>query len=433
MKIPAHVLSAISNAANKYEKVKNQEFMFISENPKSKYPISSQKVHFGIKNFPHLIAMYPQRCSFEEFFEKCKNRTLTYDDFTFSSTHTIKDVFEKATNLGDFLDFKHIKMFKYGSDKNENNQKVQTATNKYNFGIGTHKGIIGYIKEGNTHKPKTTLTGDLNRFLPVNEPVIAVLTKKYNFEKYDEIFSELYQGKYAEVSHNMNPNALNFISIPHMEEQYKANVIKLIDTSLNNIFDASVCEESIRDKSQTIQSMLKDVILKNVDEIAKWLNDEISTHQGNTLSISTKLEDVLCLKTFSNVVNEGTRTINLELIKDTNKIGFTVKKVAPSLEKKDLLHYLAEGCMVIDAKFLNTQTNITEKDYEKYFADNCLYINYVDRPFLIVREADYIKIPIHIQSLDEIIAEKSVDSHDLDETIPAKNIRNLNPDGHDDL
>ena len=315
---------------------------------------------------------------------------------------------EKSTHLADFLDFKHIKMFKYGDCKDGINKNIQSQTNTFNFGIGTHKGIIGYIKNGNVNKPKTTLVKNINQLLPHNEPIVAVLTKKYNMNKYDEIFSELYQGKYAEVSHSLNPQTLRIISIPNMAKQYKLNIIKLIDSALDDILPKEVFDKNLIVTSENIKLTFKDAVLSNVDEIAQWLNREIDNSQGKSLLLTLSMDNIVYTRPISNAINESTNVLHFELIKDTNRIGFSVKNVKPSLEKQDLIQHLAEGYISIDIKTLNSLANITEKDFETYFKDDYIFISEGENPFVIVKEDDLHKIPTQISSLDDVITNLSV-------------------------
>ena len=154
MKIPANIQSHISLAANRYAKLQDQYVLFISESKTQEYDI--KQTYFGVEKFPHLIAMTPKNCTPQEFFLKCKQGQLTYNDFDFATGHNIGDVENKAQTLAELLDYKHLKMFRYGDCKSGINKNVQSIRNQYDIGIGTNRGIIGYIKNRGIHSPKTT-------------------------------------------------------------------------------------------------------------------------------------------------------------------------------------------------------------------------------------------------------------------------------------
>lgn len=152
------------------------------------------EVHFGRNNFMHLAGIKSETLSAIDFYEACKNGTITKEDC--NPRKDANTMYSKVAIMQQMLDLRNSKCYKIGS------KDLVTRDNDFEMATGNINGVLGYdsrIKIRGTNDvdkeklpmPTTMLNNSIMNYCSKPQKIMFIMQKTVEESTYSKLFYEI--------------------------------------------------------------------------------------------------------------------------------------------------------------------------------------------------------------------------------------------------
>ena len=152
------------------------------------------EVHFGRNNFMHLAGIKSETLSAIDFYEACKNGTITKEDC--NPRKDANTMYSKVAIMQQMLDLRNSKCYKIGS------KDLVTRDNDFEMATGNINGVLGYdsrIKIRGTNDvdkeklpmPTTMLNSSIMNYCSKPQKIMFIMQKTVEESTYSKLFYEI--------------------------------------------------------------------------------------------------------------------------------------------------------------------------------------------------------------------------------------------------
>lgn len=190
------LISILYKSAVLYSEYADTSLLFIFRENKTK-PYDYYEVHFGRNNFMHLVGIKSETLSAVDFYEACKNGTITKE--ACKPRRDANTMYSKVAVMREMLDLRCGKCYKIGS------KDLVTRDNDFEMATGNINGVIGYdsrIKVKGTNKadktklpmPTTMLNSSIMNYCSRPQKIMFIMQKTAEVSTYNKLFYEIKEG-----------------------------------------------------------------------------------------------------------------------------------------------------------------------------------------------------------------------------------------------
>lgn len=187
------LISILHKAAMLYSEYVDTTLLFIFREKKSA-EYDYYDVRFGKNNFMHLAGIKSDALNASDFFEACKNGTITKE--ACKPRKDANTMYSKVAIMEQMLDLKNSKCYKIGE------KDLVTRDNDFEMATGNTNGVIGYdsrIKLKGTNivdrrkspVPTTLLNNSIMDYCSKPHKIMFILQKLDGENTYNKVFYEI--------------------------------------------------------------------------------------------------------------------------------------------------------------------------------------------------------------------------------------------------
>ena len=190
---PQELLSILYKSAALYSEYADTSLLFIFRGNKNE-AYDFYEVHFGRNNFMHLAGIKSETLSAIDFYEACKNGTITKEDC--NPRKDANTMYSKVAIMQQMLDLRNSKCYKIGS------KDLVTRDNDFEMATGNINGVLGYdsrIKIRGTNDvdkeklpmPTTMLNSSIMNYCSKPQKIMFIMQKTVEESTYSKLFYEI--------------------------------------------------------------------------------------------------------------------------------------------------------------------------------------------------------------------------------------------------